>query len=299
MQPSSGNLVYATVINPLPALSPHWNDQAVDPGFSPAFNVGVRYVWDSVGDVQLAWTHLNTYDGASASAAATQAVGPSFLIGPPPDFKTVGAVAHFAYDAVNWDAGVFLNAANNVPVRIFAGLQGARLAQTLSAGFLNSDGSNSFTDTSRSLFEGVGPRLGVDVHYLGGNLDLFAGMAGTALIGRQQSHIDFVATSPMDTSAGLIPNSQYLNSPGSTRVIPGIDAKLGGSYAIQVGRFGTFKCEAGYQAAVYINAVNQYSLSEVPTPPSLENSAVFLRTAVEFQSNYVVHGPYVKFCLQF
>jgi len=93
-----------------------------------------------------------------------------------------------------------------------------------------------------------------------------------------------------------------LTSPGSTRVIPGIDAKLGGSYTIPVGNFGIFKCEAGYQAAVYFDAVNQFSLTEVvstTTDPFEGRSSVFLRTAVEFQSNFVVHGPYVRFSLQF
>ena len=38
LQPSSGNLVYSTVINPYPLLTPHWSDQAV----SPAFHSGLQ-----------------------------------------------------------------------------------------------------------------------------------------------------------------------------------------------------------------------------------------------------------------
>src|SRR5258708_40230586 len=43
LQPSSSNLVYATVVNPFPFLTPHWSDRALDPDFSPSFNVGLRY----------------------------------------------------------------------------------------------------------------------------------------------------------------------------------------------------------------------------------------------------------------
>jgi len=142
----------------------------------------------------------------------------------------------------------------------------------------------------------------MDVHYIAGNLDLLCGMAGTLLMGGMQSRINFVTSSPIDTAAGLTPNVQSLTSPDSTRVIPGIDARLGAGYAIPLGKFGILKFEAGYQAAAYIGAVNQYSLTEVEngvTLPYEGNAAVFLRTAVEFQSNFLVHGPYGKFSWQF
>ncbi|HEV3236932.1 MAG TPA: Lpg1974 family pore-forming outer membrane protein [Gemmataceae bacterium] len=303
LQPGSGNLVFATIINPLPPLTPHWNDQAVRPDFSPAFNVGARYVVDpGEEDLQLSWTHLNTFDDGSATAGSTQAVGPSFLIGPPPPYSSASSVAHFAYDVVNLDGGVFLNAGNHVQVRPFFGAQIARISQSLSTNFQSSDGAISFTDISKSSFTGAGPRLGMDMHCVNGNLDILGGIAGSLLIGKMRSNTDFLTTSPIDTSVGLIPNTQYLTSPNSTVVVPSIDARMGASYAFSVGKFGILKCEAGYQATVYINAVNQYSLTEVSGPETIPfegNAAVFLRTAVESQSNFWVHGPYVKFSLEF
>ena len=145
----------------------------------------------------------------------------------------------------------------------------------------------------------------MELHYTAGNFDLLGGLAGATLIGTRQSRIDFSANSPLDSAAGLAPNMQSLTSPNSTQLIPCIDARLGASYVLQLGSFGALKCEAGYQAAVYINAINQYSLSEVensltadqPGTPETTGSAVFLRTAAETQSNFFVHGPYVKVTL--
>jgi hypothetical protein len=319
LQPSSGNPVYATVTNPYPLLTPHWSDQGVNPDFSPAFSVGMRYLADCGCDIQLAWTHLNTFDHASTRSTtplppvpgipppsgppATQALGPPFLIGPPLPFASASAVAHFAYDAVNLDAGLLLGAGSQVQVRTFVGLQFARISQSLSTDFQSSDGTLSFTDVSKSLFTGVGPRIGIDVHYIAGNLELLGGLAGATLIGTRQSHIDFLTASPQDAASGLTPNAQSLTSPDVTQVIPCIDARLGASYAIPVGRLGILKWEAGYQAAVYINAINQFSLSEVGNPLTAQafegTAATFLRTAVELQSNFLVHGPYVKFSLHF
>jgi len=319
LQPGSGNLMYGTLVNPFPFLSPHWGDQEVRPGFSPAFNVGMRYIFDSGGDIQLDWTHLNTYDSASAQVTtpytlgqtsgspSIQALGPPFLIGPPVPYASANAVAHFAYDAVNLEAELLRCIGSHVQVRTFAGIQGARINESLTANFRSADGSLSFTDVSKSSFTGVGPRLGMELHYIAGNLELLGGVAGSTLIGTRQSRIDFFADSPADALAGLTPNIQFLTSPDSTQVIPCIDTKVAASYVILLGNFGILKCEAGYQAAVYFNAINQYSLTEVensltadlPGTPETTGSAVFLRTAVESQSNFLVHGPYVTFSFHF
>jgi hypothetical protein len=319
LQPSSGNLMYATVINPYPLLTPNWADQVVRPGITPAFNVGVRYVSDCGGDVQLSWTHLNSFDqAATASAnplpaqagipppnlpATSQALGPPFLIGPPPPFASANAVAHFAYDAVNLDTGLFLGIGNHVQLRPFVGLQFARVSEILSTNFQTSDLAFSFTDVSKSVFTGVGPRLGMDMHYVAGKLDLVGGMAGAILMGTRQSHLDFFTASPQDSAAGIAVNVQNITSPSTIQVIPCIDARLGASYALPVGNFGVLTCELGYQAAVYFSVINQYTLSEVENDLTLQENegtaATFLRTAGESQSNFVVHGPYLKFSLRF
>jgi hypothetical protein len=120
-------------------------------------------------------------------------------------------------------------------------------------------------------------------------------MAGALLIGGMESRIDFSATSP----AFPTPNKQSLTSPNATQVVPCIDSRLGGAYTFPVGCRGLFRIEAGYQAAVYFNAVNQYSLSEVVTPPTTQSVGVFLRTADHLQDNFTAHGPYLSGSLRF
>jgi len=316
LQPLSGNLQYATLIHPFPFISPHWEDQSVNPDFTPAFNVGMRYDFGSGADVQLSWTSLNTFDGASAHGDPTpvfvpgqgtfftQALGPPNLVGPPPPFTNASAVAHFSYDAVDGDAGLWLSAGNHVHMRIFAGLEGARVSQSLSANFQSPDGLIGFNDTSRSVFIGIGPRLGSDAHCTWGNFDFLVGLAGAMLIGGVENHIDFLTSSPTVVQNGLSINPQSLTSPDAIRVVPSIDARVACNYSIPVGRYGTFKCEAGYQAAAYFNAVTQYALSEVEDSATFHQETdqyggVFLRTTSEQQSNFLVHGPYLKFTFEF
>ena len=42
-----------------------------------------------------------------------------------------------------------------------------------------------------------------------------------------------------------------------------------------------------------MNAVNDYSMTEVVTPSNTQSVGVFLRTAEHLQSDFTVHGPYL------
>lgn len=316
LRPSTGNLAYAVRINPFPFLTPHWEEQTVRPDYSPAFNVGCCYHFCSGGDVQIDWTHFNAYDQTSAGVtvpytlglldgpANIQSLAPPFLIGPPLPYSTATGVAHTTYDAINADAGLTVRAGNSAQFRFFGGLQGARISQSLSGSFRGSvdDQPASFFDVTRSVFTGVGPRLGMEAHYLAGNFDLLGDIAGAALIGTRSGRIDFTTSSSRTRVQGVPVNEQSLTAPDATPVVPCIDAKLGASYSLPAGRLGIFKCEAGYQAAAYIDAVTHFALTEVGNPMTgLDEGvkAVFLRTAHEVQSNFLVHGPYVKFSWNF
>jgi hypothetical protein len=323
LQPSAGSLLYGTLINPFPFLSPHWANQVVRPEYTPAFNVGMRYLFDGGGDIQLDWTHLNTYDSGSAHAAVpfqlgqmsgpsdVQALGPPNLIGPPVPYANALGVAHFDYDSVNLEAELIVAFGNRVQLRSFAGVQVARISESLTSTFRSVDGTLGLIEDSVSSFTGAGPRLGAELHYLLGNFDVLGGLAGAALIGTRQSSINFVAISPPNPNSTMppapYPNFQSLTSPSVTQVIPCIDARVAASYARALGNFGIGKFEVGYQATIYFNVINQFALSEVentlvadaPGTPETTGTAVFLRTAQETQTNFMIHGPYVKLSLQF
>jgi hypothetical protein len=291
LQPGAGNLEYATLVTPLPLPSPDWSNQAISPNFSPAFHVGLRCLFaEPVNDFQVNWTHLNVTDGASVVASPDQFVGPSYEIGPDAEvFKIAHGSVDFAYDAINLDVGRQLFAGGPVQVRLFGGVQIASIGQNLSATFASYDGLTTSGNTTHSLFTGAGPRLGMKAECVKGNFDLLGEVAGALIIGGMQSRIDLSATSP----AFPVPNDQSLTSPNATQVVPGIDTKLGGAYTFSTGCRGLFKIEAGYQAVVYFNAINEYSLSEVVTPPTTQSVGVFLRTADHLQNNFTAHGPYL------
>jgi hypothetical protein len=289
LQPGAGDLEYGTLITPLPLVAPTWTNQALKPDFSPTFRVGLRYMPTETDDIQLNWTHLSATANASVFAAPTQMVGPPYLIGPESAlYKDGFGSVQSQYDAVNFDAGHNFCAECSFQLRVFGGVEYARIGQNLTGLFQSPDGTASNGYTSNSVFNGAGPRLGLKGQYVLGDLQFIGEVAGAGLIGTSQSHINFTTISP---AAGL--NTQGLTSPSATQVIPSIDARLATAYSFPLSGFGLFKIELGYQAAVYFNAISQYALTNVPTSLTLPPVGIYLATEQHTQSNFTDQGPYV------
>ena len=296
LQPCSNNLEYGTLVSPLPLPTPNWANQAIDPHYAPAFNVGMRYTFgESCTDLAMDWTHLQASDSNSFSAGATQFVGPPFEIGPDASGFQIGdGEVKFEFDAVNLEVGHTFFAGDVVQVRVFGGLQFARITEDLSGNFRSLDDLSTNDNTTESAFTGAGPRFGVDAKCVAGNFDFVGEMGVAALIGTMKSRLDFSATSPVAVGDGVPqPNLQSLTSPDATQVIPCIDCKLGTGYTLAMRRCGTIRIEGGYQAAVYINAINEYSITEVDTPPDPQSVGIFLRTQNRQQSDFIAQGPYL------
>ena len=289
LQPGAGNLEYATLTNPLPAVSPHWRNQSLAPNFSGAFGVGLRYMVDGSNDIALNWTHQNSTANASVFATPTEMIGPPFLIGPESGLYKIGrGTVKFAYDSVKLDGGHTFCAECPFQLRAFGGVEFAHIGQDLTGIVQSPDGAASMANTTHSLFNGAGPRLGMKGQYALGNVQFIGEAAGAALIGTAQSRINFTTVSP---AAGL--NNQSLTSPNATQVLPSIDGRLATAYAFPPSNYGLFTVELGYRAAVYFNAVNQYSLTQVPTSLVLPPLGIYLATAQHLQSNFTDHGPYL------
>jgi len=259
------------------------------PSFGPAFRVGGRYMPDESNDIELNWTHLNTVTNGSFVGTPTQMVGPPYLIGPEAAlYKDGSGNVRFAYDSVNFDGGHTFCAECAFQVRVFGGVEFARVGQNLTGMFQSPDGTAYSANTTNSLFTGAGPRVGLKGQYDLGNFQFIGEFAGAGLIGKSQSSINFATNSP---AIGL--NNQSLTSPNASQVIPSIDARLATAYVFPPSNYGVFKIEVGYQAAVYFNAVSQYSLTNVPTGLTLPPVGIYLATQQHLQSNFTDQGPYL------
>ncbi|MBL9091404.1 MAG: hypothetical protein JNL96_09290 [Planctomycetaceae bacterium] len=291
LQPGSGSLEYGTLVSPLPAPSPHWENQSIRPEFSPAFNLHVRFlVPETANDLRASWTHLDSTDRASFAGTPLQFAGPSYLIGPGATAYNVGSgTVNFRYESVNLEGGHLWRAGRPFQMRVFGGVQYTSVDQDLTGWFSDFSGSLTHQNTTQSSFLGAGPRVGVSGQFQRRRLQLLGEMAAVALVGTQHSRVNFNTTSAMFPGG----SPQSFTSPSSTQVVPGLESRLASSYSLQLGG-GVLKLEAGYQAVVYVDAVNSYNFTQVAVPPVVNNVGVFFATADHLQNNFTAHGPYMS-----
>jgi hypothetical protein len=298
LQPTGSHLHYAAEAVPLPAPSPNWKIHQIDTDYHFGFDVGVRGIFHSTNsDLTLNWEHFHSTDSASKRVSSTNMIGPFFEIGPDASpYKKARGKAIFHFDEVNLDYGILINFGDRLKTTLYSGVSFAYIHQTLFSKFSNFGGTIVRTIKVPSTFHGAGPQLGLDFAYRIVKGFHFVGEAAASLlVGRQKNHTTFKADSPALAPLGITPpNKQKTNVHKKTQVVPGLEGKLGLSYVFTYCEHFMIKLEAGYQAQIYINAIQSIDMgSEVVTPPVVPDTVgVFARTFEQTLSNFALAGPY-------
>lgn len=309
LKPGASNLNYVIYNKELPTQTPTWEEKEISPNYAAAFGLGARYVYPLGKDISLYWTHLNTT--TSTSIAATDAehfLGPDYQIGPDGlPIRNAEGSAHFKYDVINLDAGQFIDIGTQVQMRFFAGLSNAYLREQVNATYSGTVQTPPFAgpfSTQQEVtadFTGIGPRIGLQADYMtDSGFGIRANAAVSALIGYSYAKTSYTssATELMDVY-GQATNEQFINDKKIKQTVPGFDTKLALLYKHKFNNCMMLTLEGGYQAAVYVNAIQQYiPASLVPDEP-IQSGGIFVETMSHTQSNYSVQGPYLTAALQF
>lgn len=306
LQPAASNLNYVILNNELPTLSPRWVEQEVKPSLTPAFELGLRYIFpnSSNKDINLNWTHLSTDNSDTTNADNVKFfLGPDYEIGPAGiPIRHAKGKAEFNYDLINLNVGQWSDLARDVHVRLFGGVSAGLLHENVDATFSGTDlvdagGDFKLHQEVVSRFNGIGPNIGVHVNYDGiYGFGLLGEASLSALIGDIHAKTSYAATSVIDTAEGLHPNRQTIKDEHATQVIPGMDFKLGVDYKYALNQ-ALLTVSAGYQAAIYINAISQYLPGTLVTP--LETGGIYVATMDHTLSNYSVQGPFFNVAVKF
>lgn len=320
LRPSNSDLDYVTVTQPtltttgggLPIVFN--NSQSISqtsPNFNFGFRVGLGYIFpDSGNDVQLNWTHFNHSDDDTTTAGPGQALltdlgtplinlETSLVIGDiviaNNEVPTATSSADFKYDAVDLDAGQYIDVGTRLRMRLFGGLRFARVESDRSDNY--SASYNVFgpdeddpddqeligtllyneSDTLDSKFSGVGPRMGIDTSYhLGNCFGVIGHFAGALLVGNTKTTTNSATQLSFDPTPGvLFEGTQSTSSENNeTRVVPAFDAKLGLDYTYIFANQSMLSLELGYQWTQYIDAVDRLNANIIPGVISRSTSSV-------------------------
>ncbi len=309
LRPMANNLNYVIYNRAgLPIQSPSWDEQELDPRYTPAFSVGLGYMTASGRDVQLNWTHLNSDTSASIAAPDGYFVGPDYEIGPPAiPIRTASSTANFKDDVINLDFGQYLAFGCHVVMRFFGGLSTVFLREDVNTTYAGNvitglyQGPFSTNQDVTSNFKGIGPRLGINGNYIiGHGFGILGEGAIAALIGSSHSNTSYISSSQqLIAEFGQSTNYQTIADENTTQVIPALDGKLGINYQHVFSNKNLLTVEAGYQAAIYINAINQYLPGSLVPGQSLDSGGIYVATMDHTQSNFSMQGPFLKLSLRF
>jgi hypothetical protein len=259
------------------------------------------------------------------------------------DIQTVSATSLFKNDTWDLDFGQTMHIGSSFSLRYFGGLRYSYIrhefnvthnlpiagtlpalpflvdflafvpeeipAQGLLVPFI--DVTETVTDATqqRSIFQGVGPRLGIEANYhLGGGLGLVGKLSAALLVGRIESKFTERLQGTLDsvslaagseivagvTAAGLPLPSVILTpttlpgvavfpmpilsfkNPEYSRVVPNIDAKLGLDWCFECCNCSRLKVtiEAGYYISHYFKAIDRLTGAEIITPELSGNHTI-------------------------
>lgn len=311
LRPGASNLNYVIYNKELPAQSPTWLEREIQPDFDAGFELSFRYNFPrgEGQDVSLTWTHLNTSDSSSTVAPdASYFLGPDYEIGPAGiPIRNATGRAKFYYDVVNLDVGQYLKFGQHLTMRFFGGLSAASLQEKVKAVYTGIRGGTfagpfSMTQKVLSDFSGIGPRFGVHADYDTSwcGFGFLGEIAGSALIGSLHSKTSYIGSGvELLRVYGQTTNYQTIKDQHVYQVIPALDTKLGINYKYNIKNCMLLTIAAGYQAAVYVNAISQYLPGTLVEGSPLESGGIFVATMNHTLSNYSVQGPFLNFTLQF
>jgi hypothetical protein len=293
LQPSGGDLLYSVLTSPFPIESPSWENQYVSPGHTFSFDLGMRYVFSDTGrDVQLQWTHMdsNDSDATNANVDDGQFVAPPYETGPDGGgIENSSSSVNFNYDVINLDVGQYLQFGQRVQMRFFNGVSYAKIKQAWNSFYTDNPGDFTVSQDVDSDYQSFGPRAGVLATYdIGHHIHLVSQVASSLLIGELKSSTTYLSSSDTENIEN---NYQTIDTDDQMEVVPAFDGKLGLSYTYPVDE-SVLTIEAGYQAAVYLNAIYEAYPTSVVEP--IQNGTIAVDTMGTSQSNFSVNGPYFR-----
>lgn len=325
LQPGSNNLKYAVFVAGNQPYSQSWHNQIIDPGYSPAFEIGFNYgIPQSLYNASIDWLYLNTNDSSSKQASQSTDISTVQFVAPPYDvgpavfaIKRANSTVNYNFNSVLLNVGKIYDYNSNLQMRLFGGLNLLRLTQTIKTVFsdlagsppvatqayaLPADPAFYFQTKNTSQYLGAGPDLGVNIQYKANNgLGVIGQFMGVLTAGSMNAKDNFTSASARLMALGNTTSRQEISVPSSTEVVPGFNSKLGLFFDHSWRNSLNLSIEAGYRFAYYANAISGVSPATLVQPgvnvtiPEFATGTMAINSTATTNSPFNFKGPYINF----
>jgi len=249
------------------------NGNTVTAGTNPQWGWGFQlegsYHFSTGNDFNLNWYHFRNsnsrdfYGPLTASNVVAPFTGENLTS---LTVDQVLATGNAAWDQVNMEFGQHVDFGENKFARFHGGMNFSRvgLNSTVDTSYsATPEGSttataSSISNTRSSVFNGFGPRVGMDLTYDWGNgLSVYADGALSVLAGSSKSSTGYAETIDTALYTGVVSNS-------ASNVVGELDAKLGAMYTYAMAQ-GDLSLDIGWVFANYMNALQAANLAQNAT----------------------------------
>jgi len=243
----------------------------VNPTYQFGFDLGfVAHICSLDSKISLNWERVHTWESIHTSNKSPLNL---FL---QDHFSTM----NFDFDEVNLNYGQHMVYDNYLQGNLYYGLSFAHIKQFRNSTYNNDNNDvldTSIATPSISSFNGAGIQVGFDFSYdITRHFQLAGEGALSLLAGKSNYYIAPLLSEVSDEVVDAHAMRVILNK---TQLVPALQQKIGLAYVLPYAQRCHFKLEAGYQAQVYLNALQ----STLPAATS----------------DFALIGPYVTMSLGF
>lgn len=220
-----------------------------EPNYHWGFQIEGSYHFNTGNDLNINWYHISkSQDRDFGPTAATTIVSPLATV----TTALVGADLDIdpKWDAVNFEFGQHVDFGDNKAIRFHGGAQYSRLTNNVTSSVASNVTVGGVTQlvtqdtTFNPVYNGFGPRVGMDLSYDWGNgLGIYANGATALLAGTRSYSATYSDNLTNDLAFSV----------SKTAIVPALDAKLGATYTYAMAQ-GDLTLDAGWMWVNYFNA---------------------------------------------
>lgn len=319
----SGDFNYAAQANyvsPVDVTPPNttstWQIFDFNPHYAFGFELDFAlYIPQLEASIVNSYEHFKSIQSNSISATSPVVIGAFFGVGQAQTSTLASTTFTFNLNEYNISYSQPIDChSKRLNSNVSLGVSITGVKQSKNTQFSNTTATNIMVIDDPSEFIGAGLRLGTDFSYTIAHGLAFQGLiTGALLTGNISNDQTFRITEPGIAADNLVIGEQALSNfkqsiivADRLQVVPSFFERIGISYEFNKNNNWFARLEFGYQAQIYLNAIQSTDVSSQILIANLNHiqdqppaDGVSAQTFQRNTSNFALSGPYFKFNIEF
>lgn len=264
------------------------NINNIDTSYQGAWRIIAGYEYGAANDITFNYLHARPSDDDNVSTTPAAIYNPNSPYAAQA-YNSANGNVDYQLDQVDLTLGQKINPLRCITLHPFGGLRYARITRDLDNSFTATGASIVENTSDNSKYTGIGPIAGLDASFdIGNGFKIVGRIDAAVLIGNMDE--SFSASTVQRSTVTLA--SENVDVDSTRRIVPVIDARLGGAYTYDMGNDSALTVELGWQASAYHDAIDKVSIGNLGLPNFAGTGSALAPT--RSSSSLGLNGPYLN-----